>query len=129
MQHNLDLLKLTPQQFIEFLKAENINKFHFVFDEEQNRMFASHPVLQPIADFIANDKRDFMLHEGAFFQVTKEHDILQGAFVHRTNRGQAAGGVRYWQYETMEEYLRDGLRLAKGMTRKNWSMNKIMFAK
>jgi glutamate dehydrogenase/leucine dehydrogenase len=45
--------------------------------------------------------------------------VLQGAFVHRTNRGQAAGGVRYWHYDTMEDYLRDGLRLAKGMTRKN----------
>jgi leucine dehydrogenase len=114
-----NLLNLSPQKFIEFLKEKNINRFHFVFDEEKKQMSASHKALQPLADFITNDKRDFMFHEGAFFQVTKQHDILQGAFVHRTNRGQAAGGVRYWNYENMEEYLRDGLRLAKGMTRKN----------
>ncbi len=56
---------------------------------------------------------------GCKFQVTEEHATLQGAFVHRTNRGQAAGGVRYWRYDDMEQYLRDGLRLAKGMTHKN----------
>ncbi|MCH7677458.1 leucine dehydrogenase, partial [candidate division KSB1 bacterium] len=60
-----------------------------------------------------------MQHEGLFFHITKNHDTLQGAFVHRTCRGQGAGGVRYWQYPTMEDYLRDGLRLSKGMTRKN----------
>jgi glutamate dehydrogenase/leucine dehydrogenase len=42
-----------------------------------------------------------------------------GAFVHRTNRGQSAGGVRYWNYDTVEDFMRDGLRLAKGMTHKN----------
>ncbi len=66
MQQNL--LELTPQKFIEFLKTENIIKFHFVFDKSEKRMIASHQQLQPIADFISNDKRDFMLHEGAFFQ-------------------------------------------------------------
>jgi len=60
-----------------------------------------------------------MQHEGLFFQITQKYDTLQGAFVHRTCRGQGAGGVRYWQYSTMEDYFRDGLRLSKGMTRKN----------
>jgi leucine dehydrogenase len=114
-----NLLTITPRQFIEFTKTANITRFHFVYDEKSEKMIASHSLLQPIADFISNDTRDFMKHEGAFFQVTKEHDILQGAFIHRTNRGQAAGGVRYWHYDSMEEYIRDGLRLAKGMTRKN----------
>ncbi len=119
MPQNINLLDFSPQKFVEFLKSEKINRFHFVYNDKEKRMFASHDQLQSIAVFISNDNRDFMKHEGAFFQLTKEHDILQGAFVHRTNRGQAAGGVRYWHYETMEDYLRDGLRLAKGMTRKN----------
>ena len=46
-------------------------------------------------------------------------DMLLGAFVHRTNRGQAAGGVRYWNYDSIEDYFRDGLRLGAGMTFKN----------
>ena len=119
MSTNQSLLQMHPQEFVRFLHKEDIRRFHFVYDSGARKMTASHPQLQPIADFILGDQRDFMEHEGAFFQVSREHDTLQGAFVHRTRRGQAAGGVRYWQYETMEDYLRDGLRLAKGMTRKN----------
>jgi leucine dehydrogenase len=65
------------------------------------------------------DQRDFHEHEGIFIQLSSKYDTLLGAFVHRTNRGQAAGGVRYWSYDTMEDYLRDGLRLGMGMTHKN----------
>jgi len=119
MSTQQSLLTMPPQEFVRFLHREGIRRFHFVHDPKAGTMTASHPQLQPLADFISADTRDFMEHEGAFFQVTREHDTLQGAFVHRTRRGQAAGGVRYWNYETMEAYLRDGLRLAKGMTRKN----------
>jgi len=117
--NSIDLLQKSPQEFVQFLKEENIYRFYFIYDRAENRVKSSSPVLQPIADFIGNDKRDFLLHEGLFFQLSKDFDTLLGAFVHRTNRGQAAGGVRYWSYDTMEDYLRDGLRLAKGMTRKN----------
>lgn len=113
------LLEMNPQEFIAFLKTEKIKRFYFVYEKENKTIRVSHPALQELADFIQNDTRDFMEHEGAFFQISSEYDVLQGAFVHRTNRGQAAGGVRFWQYDSMEDYLRDGLRLAKGMTRKN----------
>ncbi|HSF38293.1 MAG TPA: Glu/Leu/Phe/Val dehydrogenase dimerization domain-containing protein, partial [Thermoanaerobaculia bacterium] len=63
--------------------------------------------------------RDFDRHEGIFVQVAPESGVLQGVFVHRTCRGQGAGGVRFWRYDTVEGYLRDGLRLARGMTHKN----------
>lgn len=114
-----DLLYLTPQQFVEYLKKENISRFYFVYDPARKLVTASHPQLQQIAEFIQNDERDFMQHEGMFFQISRKYDTLQGAFIHRTNRGQAAGGVRYWHYPTMEAYLRDGMRLAVGMAYKN----------
>lgn len=114
-----ELINFSPQEFIQFLRKHNIKKFSFIYDQNKNSLISSHQQLQPVADYIQADKRDFMEHEGMFFQISKKHDTLQGAFVHRTNRGQAAGGVRYWHYNTMEDYLRDGLRLAKGMTRKN----------
>lgn len=114
-----NLLTLHPQEFVEFLRENDVRRFHFVTNRGGTVVQPSHSFLQPIADFIQDDKRDFMAHEGLFFQVTRKHDTLQGAFVHRTARGQGAGGVRFWQYETMEDYLRDGLRLAKGMTHKN----------
>jgi len=112
------LLKLHPQEFIKHLRENQICRFFFVYDPDLKTVVASHEKLKPIAEFIQNDARDFMQHEGLFFQITKNYNTLQGAFVHRTCRGQGAGGVRYWQYSTMEDYLRDGLRLSKGMTRK-----------
>ncbi len=114
-----NLLNLSTQKFVEFLKDNHICRFYFVYDSKRKKVVSSHKELRQIADFINSDKRDFDFHEGFFFQLTKKYDTLQGAFVHRTNRGQAAGGVRYWSYKNMEEYLRDGLRLSKGMTHKN----------
>ncbi len=119
MSTSMNLLSITPQEFVLFLKQQNIRRCYFVFDLKSKTIKPSHPELQPIAEFIQFDTRDFDTHEGIFLQVSNEYDTLQGAFVHRTYRGQAAGGVRYWSYHTMEEYLRDGLRLAKGMTHKN----------
>lgn len=118
MSATADYLNRHPQEFVGFLRDQGIHRFHFVRGETSG-LKASHDVLQPIADFLAEDRRDFRKHEGLFFQVSRKHDTLQGAFVHRTCRGQAAGGVRFWRYRNLEEYLRDGLRLAIGMTHKN----------
>jgi leucine dehydrogenase len=118
MNKKPDLLSLSPTEFIYFLKKEKIQKFFFVFDDANQKLKASHIQLQPVADFFAND-RDFIEHEGWFCKISKEFDMLLGAFIHRTNRGQAAGGVRYWNYDTVEDYFRDGLRLGAGMTFKN----------
>jgi len=113
------LVRLSPSDFVGFLRQEKIRRFYFVYDMMNKHVQSSHPQLQPLAEFIHGDRRDFAEHEGLFFQVTEKYDTLQGAFVHRTCRGQAAGGVRYWTYESVEDYLRDGLRLSKGMTHKN----------
>jgi leucine dehydrogenase len=114
-----NLLLLTPVEFIESLKENNIKKFFFVYHDHERKLISSHQYLQPIADHFTNDSRDFMKHEGWFCKISDELDMLMGAFVHRTNRGQAAGGVRYWRYDSIEDYFRDGLRLATGMTFKN----------
>jgi glutamate dehydrogenase/leucine dehydrogenase len=114
-----DLVRLSPSDFVGFLRKENIRRFSLVYDPVNKHVRSSHPQLQPLAEFIHGDRRDFAEHEGLFFQLTERYDTLQGAFVHRTCRGQAAGGVRYWTYDSVEDYLRDGLRLAKGMTHKN----------
>jgi len=112
-----DLIRLPPREFVRYLQKERIRRFYLVLDGE--RVVPSHPQLAGLAEFIQSDRRDFVQHEGLFFQITERYDTLQGAFVHRTCRGQAAGGVRYWQYDSVEDYVRDGLRLARGMTQKN----------
>jgi leucine dehydrogenase len=115
----IDLVRQSTSDFVRFLQKEQIRRFFLVHDPASRQVLSSHPQLQPLADFLMKDRRDFAGHEGLFFQVTERYDTLQGAFVHRTCRGQAAGGVRYWTYGSMEDYLRDGLRLSKGMCHKN----------
>jgi leucine dehydrogenase len=114
-----NLVNQTPNEFINFLKKEGIKRFFFSYDPETKKLKSSHKQLEDIAAYIQSDKRDFAEHEGLFFQVSDQHDILQGAFIHRTCRGQGAGGVRFWEYPTIKDFLQDGLRLSKGMTHKN----------
>ena len=110
---------LSPGDFCTFLTAAGIRRAWLAWDAAEGRVAASHPSLEPLARLLEADGRDFDRHEGVFFQVAPETGVLQGATVHRTCRGQAAGGVRFWSYDTVADWLRDGLRLAKGMTQKN----------
>ena len=116
---NSKLLELSPESFIDFLKENHIDKFHFVYDSKENKIVSSHNELLEIADFLINDNNDFSKHEGLFYELDTDYDVLHSASVHRTNRGQAAGGVRFWHYDTMQDFITDGLRLSKGMTHKN----------
>lgn len=113
----VNLLTISPLQFVDFLKKNSIRRFYFVF--QKGNCLASHPELQPIANFFNSDIRDYAEHEGIFFELMEEYGILQAAFIHKTCRGQAAGGTRFWKYENVKEFFRDGLRLSKGMTHKN----------
>jgi len=113
------LVSESPQALVALLRELGIRRFSLTPDPETGVLVASHPALEPLAEFVQGDARDFEGHEGLFFQVSQQHDTLQGAFIHRTCRGQAAGGVRYWSYDTVADFLRDGLRLAMGMTHKN----------
>jgi glutamate dehydrogenase/leucine dehydrogenase len=115
----MPLHELSPVSFCALLRREGISRLFFVWDGGEGRVRASHALLEPLARRLERDGRDFDRHEGVFLQVGRESGLLGGAFVHRTCRGQAAGGVRLWHYATVEDYLRDGLRLARGMTHKN----------
>ncbi|KAJ3314928.1 hypothetical protein HDU76_002315 [Blyttiomyces sp. JEL0837] len=112
-----DLFKLSPNDLVKFLKSNGISAFHIVMID--GKFTASHPLLQPIADFFFEEKDDFEFHEGIFVQIGPKSQTLQSAVVHRTCRGPGAGGVRNWIYDDTESFLRDGLRLSKGMTHKN----------
>jgi glutamate dehydrogenase/leucine dehydrogenase len=114
-----DLVQQSPAEFISFLKKSGIRRFFIITDPRTGEIRASHPALEPLARHCSADKRDFAGHEGIFVQVTRKHDVLLGAFVHRTTRGQAQGGTRFWDYDTVGGFLSDGQRLSKGMTHKN----------
>src|SRR5687767_5734202 len=112
------MLDLPLDRFCAFLSDEGIRRLWLVWDEEALTVRASHPALEPLARFLQEDRRDFDRHEGVFVQIAAKTGVLQAAFLHRTCRGQGAGGVRFWRYGNVADFLRDGLRLAKGMTLK-----------
>jgi hypothetical protein len=101
---------------------------------EDGLVRASHPSLDSLAKWM-DKSPDMHSHEGVFVWVSPLTGVLQSAAVHRTRRGQAAGGVRWWTYDTVASFLTDGLRLARGMTHKNalaglwWGGGKGVMAK
>jgi glutamate dehydrogenase/leucine dehydrogenase len=111
------LLTLSPADLATLLASLG-GHGHVVLDEHGVPR-PSHPELQPLADFLTADTRDAYGHEGVYLAVGRRSGALLTAFVHWTDRGQAAGGLRHWRYGTFEALVRDGLRLSCGMTRKN----------
>lgn len=78
----------------------------------------SHPELEPIRSILQNIP-DYDNHDLVAFQYNQTTDSLFSAFVHRTNRGQSQGGLRFYDYDSDHDLLFDGLRLSVGMSRKN----------
>lgn len=113
------LLSLPPHRFCETLKRLGIRRVCLRFDAQSGRVTASHPELSSLADGLASNTRDFDEHEAVFLERGERSGALMGAFIHKTIRGQAQGGLRFWPYAGLDQFLSDGLRLAQGMGRKN----------
>jgi glutamate dehydrogenase/leucine dehydrogenase len=112
------LLHLDPKEIADRLGAEGGHGSVFV-SPSTGEIRASAAWLEPLAEFLRTDERDYHEHEGVFLSVGASTGALLGAFVHRTIRGAGAGGLRHWPYPDFEAFVRDGLRLALGMSRKN----------
>ncbi len=116
----MNLARISPRELGEYLVGEGLRRFWLRGDASApGGVAASHAAVEPLADLLRADERDFDGHEGVFVEVAPDTGTLLGAFVHRTCRGQGAGGTRFWSYDHVEDFLRDGLRLARGMTHKN----------
>ncbi|RKP24809.1 hypothetical protein SYNPS1DRAFT_29438 [Syncephalis pseudoplumigaleata] len=78
-----DILLLSLDDFIAQLRVLDISTFHCVFEasgeDERGRFVASHPILQPLADFFAREATDFDGHEGVFAQLGPKSGVLQNA--------------------------------------------------
>lgn len=112
---SLDALSLPD--FAAFLRERGIRRFALV--TRDGGVSASHEAVASLADAMANNRVDYDGHEGFFAELCPQTGVLFGACIHRTCRGQGAGGVRNWRYDTVGDFLRDGMRLAQGMTLKN----------
>jgi glutamate dehydrogenase/leucine dehydrogenase len=111
------LLDASPEALARALRDRASGRAWIVRGED-GRPRASHPWLAGLADFVAGDA-DADAHEAVFLAVAPTSGRLFGAFLHRLARGQAQGGLRHWPYPSAAAFLRDGLRLSRGMGRKN----------
>jgi len=109
----------SPQSVAALLRAELGGRGWLVREPESGGYLASSPRLAPLALFLSADRRDVQGHEAVFLETGRGSGALFAAVIHKTLRGQAQGGVRCWAYDTIEDFLRDGLRLSLGMTRKS----------
>jgi glutamate dehydrogenase/leucine dehydrogenase len=115
-----DTLKLncTPEALIQAMVEADVKLGYIVHDSKTKKMQVSHELFQPLAESI-QAMNDFYEHEAIFLQVGSKSNTLFGAFIHKSKRGAGHGGVRLWQYNTIDAFVREGLRLSLGMTRKN----------
>jgi glutamate dehydrogenase/leucine dehydrogenase len=111
-------LQSSPLEFAEKLRTSGRNRLWIRADRESARPQASSPEFVELADFLSRDHRDFKSHEAIFLEVGAKSGALFGVFIHDLTRGQSQGGVRRSEYASLEDFLRDGLRLSLGMGRK-----------
>src|SRR5262245_49841083 len=109
----------TPiQEFTDYIASSGLSRACFVRSGDGPGFTTPVIELAPIAQAISADP-NYDGHEAAFFEIGRETRALHSAFLHKTTRGQGAGGVRFWPYASIGDFVRDGLRLSRGMGRKN----------
>ena len=89
--NSLDFDTLSPSNLAQVLKNLGIKRFYFVYNSEQHRVETSHSCFDPLRDRLQNDQIDYAKHEGLFFEVSSTYDVIYGACIHRTCRGQGQG--------------------------------------
>lgn len=109
--------KASASLVVAAMEASGLRRGYLVFDPVSRRMRPSHSMFQPLADEVSSNGRDFNGHEAVFWQSYES--TLLTATIHKTLRGQAAGGVRKWEYSSLLSAIEDGMRLSQGMGRKN----------
>ncbi|XP_037554684.1 leucine dehydrogenase [Dermacentor silvarum] len=105
-----DLLSLRPSELVDFLRCRGIQRCYAVCDDG-GIVRVSHPELQELADWLnSGSEQQFRSHEAILMQLGLRTGCLMTAFLWRTDRGQAYGGIRLQPYSSVEQLLRDGLR-------------------
>ncbi len=104
-------------ELLESFRQEGVERAFIVY--ENGHLTLSHPqLLAPLRAFVELSQ-DFARHEAIFIGTETDIPTLFFAFVHDTRRGLSQGGLRYRTYDNVASILEDGLRLSRGMTRKN----------
>jgi len=107
------------ENVVQLMRRSNLHRAYMVWDTNTQSIRASHSLFYETAKNLEGNHRDYQQHEAIFLEIGKESGTLLGAFLHKTIRGQGAGGIRQWKYKTLNDFIMDGLRLSEGMGRKN----------
>lgn len=89
----LDIPKLSPNSFVKLLNDKGISRVFWISNPNERGVICSHPDFAEAPSIFSLDDRDYNDHEGVFLQVGKRTNALLGAFVWRSNRGQAVSSV------------------------------------
>ncbi len=112
------LVERAPGDIARMMTASGRRRAWLIRDTESGELRASTPELDEVAEYLNGSCPDNAGHEAIFLGVGSRTGALFGAFIHQTRRGQAQGGLRHWRYADFGCFLRDGLRLSRGMGRK-----------
>lgn len=82
------------------------------YDRVGEKIVVSHPFLEDVAKFLEEESTTVQKQEAIFFECGQRTEVLLAAFLWRSTRGQAHGGIRMYAYPTMSSFLRDGIRLS-----------------
>ncbi len=112
------LLEQQPRMLVDALLESDVPRVMLLGGGKDIPSRVSDSRFEWLAEFFSRPSGDVQDHEALLLAAGSESRALFGAFVHKTQRGQSQGGVRHWTYDTVESFLRDGLRLSVGMGRK-----------
>lgn len=108
---------MSVKEFLKKMTGENLRRSAIMF--KNGEPLVSHKFVNPLANDIVNGD-SFRNHRAVFLQRTSCSKHLMIACIHQVNRGAAQGGLRCSSdYESPYDAVRDGLRLARGMSQKS----------
>lgn len=85
----LILPDISPNAFAKRLNEKGINRVYWVTSPKERTVSCSHPDFAQFGSIFGKGDRDYNDHEGIFLEVGKRTNALLGAFIWRSNRGQA----------------------------------------
>ncbi len=103
----------------EFMKERSIARLDFLRDKEPS----ARDVVSTSTYPAFKEKMAESGHEEVVFFYDKAINARFIVGIHSTLRGPAIGGLRVWAYEKELDAIKDVLRLSRGMTYKNASIN------
>ena len=83
------VMDMKPYDFVRLMKKNSLKRCFVVYDKSSKSVKTSNHLFSDLKVFCEGDHIDFKEHEGFFLEIGRRTGALMGAFVWRTDRGQA----------------------------------------